>query len=1024
MKLKRCALILGIFLIGVTLTAPPVLGQYFGRNKVQYQNFDFSELQTNNFNILFYDEEEAIIPDVARMTERWHYRISNAFNHTFAEGERKPLIFYANDADFRQTNIVPGFIPGGVRGLTEPLRERVVMPLTSDHAISHQVLGHELVHSFQYDIGLREPGFRMGELPLWLVEGMAEYYSLGMEDVQTSMFMRDAILNDNLPDFSEISNQAEYNPYRFGHSFMAHIGGTYSDQAGTDLFKASGMVGIPMAMDSVLLDSTEAVFEAWHTNLVTYYEPLMENRTPPDEVGERVLAQELGHGQMNIAPALSPDGRYVTYLSESLLFQFDMFVADAETGEEVANLGTVADNPHIDQIRFLTSGGSWSPDGQRVAFISFAKGINNISIWNIETGEIEENIRLPSVPALQNPAWSPDGNKIAVTGVSNGFGNLYVYDLETGETEQLTDDVYTVLQPAWSPDGSIIAIYTDAQPGGTDFESLDLRPGAIGLIDVETGETEYINPFGPVTHHNPQFSSDGESVFFIAGRDGFMDVYRHDLITRETFQVTNIQTGVTGVTELSPTLAVSRDTGLMMFSVFSEGRYSIASLDESETEGVPIDLSAENTSSPGAMLPPVDGLDGLVETYLDNPSAGLPPLNPSYDISDHNRSLGFTSVIGPQAGVGIGGGSAFGTQVAGGVGFLFTDLLNDRNLGVSVQARGTFRDIGGQLSYINRANRFNYGAAAGRTPLLYTTSFLEVDQETGNPMLNRVVERIHIDQANLMSEYPVSRTRRWELSLGVSRYGFGRRSDQYLLDQTGSIVLDRERVELDAPDDLYFATGSLAYVTDFSHVGFTSPLAGGRSRYQVSPRIGTSRYVSVMADARRYLLAGPITFAGRLMHLGNYGADQDDAFATEYLGYAYSPSYVRGYSFASFAPEECPGQFENCPSVDRLRGTHTVSASVEVRLPFLGIEELGLINFPWVPTDLAIFGDAGLAWSADDTPELRFDRDSNERIPVFSAGVSSRFNLLGALVIELYYAYPFQRPERGGHFGLQFIPGW
>jgi hypothetical protein len=43
---------------------------------------------------------------------------------------------------------------------------------------------------------------------------------------------------------------------------------------------------------------------------------------------------------------------------------------------------------------------------------------------------------------------------------------------------------------------------------------------------------------------------------------------------------------------------------------------------------------------------------------------------------------------------------------------------------------------------------------------------------------------------------------------------------------------------------------------------------------------------------------------------------------------------------------------------------------------------------------------------------------------VFSAGVSARVNILGFMVFETYYAYPFQRPDKGGHFGFQIAPGW
>ena len=68
--------------------------------------------------------------------------------------------------------------------------------------------------------------------------------------------------------------------------------------------------------------------------------------------------------------------------------------------------------------------------------------------------------------------------------------------------------------------------------------------------------------------------------------------------------------------------------------------------------------------------------------------------------------------------------------------------------------------------------------------------------------------------------------------------------------------------------------------------------------------------------------------------------------------------------------------------------------------------------------------DAGVAWSQGDSPELRFDRETADRVPVVSAGVATRLNLFGYAVLEVFWARPFQRPERGGIWGFQLAPGW
>ena len=77
----------------------------------------------------------------------------------------------------------------------------------------------------------------------------------------------------------------------------------------------------------------------------------------------------------------------------------------------------------------------------------------------------------------------------------------------------------------------------------------------------------------------------------------------------------------------------------------------------------------------------------------------------------------------------------------------------------------------------------------------------------------------------------------------------------------------------------------------------------------------------------------------------------------------------------------------------------------------------------FLPTELVGFVDAGAAWTAAESAKIRFQTNSNERVPVVSAGIATRI-LLSYIPIELYYAHPFQRPGRNWVFGFNIIPGW
>jgi outer membrane protein assembly factor BamA len=238
---------------------------------------------------------------------------------------------------------------------------------------------------------------------------------------------------------------------------------------------------------------------------------------------------------------------------------------------------------------------------------------------------------------------------------------------------------------------------------------------------------------------------------------------------------------------------------------------------------------------------------------------------------------------------------------------------------------------------------------------------------------------------------------------------------------------------LQEPKARYFGQASLAYVEDFSFQGLTSPIKGGRYRLAVTPRVGSTSLVTALADLRRYLYANPVTFALQGLHIGNYGARQGDFFADEYIGFPYGRGFVRGYRIGSIdASRECPAGARtpgaSCPALERLVGTRIAKVSAEVRVPLLGPERLSLIPFSYLPTELVAFAEGGLAWSRQTNFTLDYDPSAlfriGDRTPVYSAGVAARVNVLGALVGEVYYAYPFQRPEAGWQLGLRLTPGW
>ena len=99
-------------------------------------------------------------------------------------------------------------------------------------------------------------------------------------------------------------------------------------------------------------------------------------------------------------------------------------------------------------------------------------------------------------------------------------------------------------------------------------------------------------------------------------------------------------------------------------------------------------------------------------------------------------------------------------------------------------------------------------------------------------------------------------------------------------------------------------------------------------------------------------------------------------------------------------------------------------ANAELRIPLFGTSGFGLISSPLPPIEIAPFVDAGVAWTKASGPVWDLSSTSGERTPVVSTGIASRINLFGFAVFQVYYAHPFQRPDKSWVFGFNIIPGW
>lgn len=527
-----------------------LMGQSFGKNKVQYEEFQWRYIQSEHFDIFFTKGGEQIAEFVAEISEASYRRIKNDFRYDLVD--RITIVAYNSHNDFGQTNVTLEPPEESVGGFTEFFKNRVVIPFEGNWEQFRHVIHHELTHAIMlqmvYGAGAQSiiTGMAQLRMPLWFIEGLAEYESRYW-DTESDMYMRDAALNGYVPPINQLYG---FMSYKGGQSVLYYLSEKYGHEKIGELL---GKTKLSKSMDRGLKQSIgltiEELNDKWHLHLKREYWPDIADRKEPEEIGKKLTDHLKDRNFVNSGPALSPRGDKIAFLSDKSDY-FDIYLLSAIDGKIIGKLVSGQQTSNLEDLHWLRAGISWSPDGKNIVFASKAGGQDALNIVDVKKKKIVDIIKL-DLDGIFSPAWSPKGDEIAFMGTRHGNGDIYSYHLESGTVRQITNDVFSDLEPSWSPDGEKLVFLSDRQhyvssemvPEDfkihlSNFYSYDIYMAAAdGSEIIRITETKG-------SEGSPVFSPDGNYLAYTSDESGIRNIYLYNFETTSHYPITNVMTGI------------------------------------------------------------------------------------------------------------------------------------------------------------------------------------------------------------------------------------------------------------------------------------------------------------------------------------------------------------------------------------------------------------------------------------------------------------------------------------------------
>jgi len=656
----------------------------FGKNKVQYRDFKWKIYHSPHFDVYYYTEQKELLQKVVSYAESAYDQLSQEFDYQIQKPT--PLIFYETHSAFEQNNEIPNFIPEGIGAFASPVRNRMFMPIDLPDADLWALILHELTHIFQYHVlfgGSLGRGVAAGA-PQWLMEGMASYME-GEESARDKMFVRDAVVNDNIPAITQ-SGVGGFFSYRFGYSVFEFMEDRWGKEGVRDFLiefrnTLGGRVGKAIERAFQMYpEDFDLEFRRWLRQ--RYLAELLKTGEPSDFGRPFRLKKP---GAQNISPVASPSGDLVAAFGTAK-GDIDVVLYDTQSRTQIKNLTKGYSGKYqyyvVQEFTMGRNQGrdlTFSPDGDFVAFFARKNKGRNLVLVSVLKGGIKRSIPM-DIEQQFAPTWSPDGRKIAFSGWQKGNFDIFELDLDTQEIVNLTNDDIFDAAPVYSPDGQYMLI-TSTVGGYSKIFRIDLDNPEVRIplregIRSQTNETD------------PTFSPDGRRIYFTSDASGANNIFSFDLDSGLIQQHTNTITGAFQPTVLSSPDGVDR----IVFSAYWKGRFDLYYLDVEDPITEPSIITEEQIADAKSLR-----------------DEELPRFEPSIEVTLDDANIGkyrgwkfyLDNVIGGT--IGISDDQTFVAQI----GFVFNDFMGDREILALFESISSFQNF--DVLFIDQSNRIQWG---------------------------------------------------------------------------------------------------------------------------------------------------------------------------------------------------------------------------------------------------------------------------------------------------------------------------
>lgn len=534
--------------------------QEFGKNRVQYRDFNWLVLEHETLQVYYYQGGEDLAEYTLRSSLKQLKELEAFFD--YALDDQLQIIVYNKQSEFRQSNIgINGDDQYNIGGTTRIIGSKVFVYYEGSHEeLNHQIkagLARVLVSQMMYGGDWKEvfKNSTLLTLPEWYIEGMISYATEEWSPEIDAM-TRDGIQSGRYDKFNRLNSKDA----RFaGHSMWKYIADVYGKGVIPNILY---MTRISRNIENGFLFVLGTSVKTLSENYLDYYEQKYRERdskkTDPDldplyskkqkeqlekiaqlteEKQEKAMEkwQKKMSRKLGIIPVkykkkytydqfhLSPDGEYAAYATDQK-GQYKIWLYHIPSGKlkKVYKGEYKLERIQDDSYPILC----WHPTSQLLTFVYERKGRAFMNTYNLETKKLLEK-ELFRIDKVIDMSYSDDGKKMIFSGVNQGQTDLYLYMIIGNRQERLTDDIYDDLDARFI-NGSNAVIFSSNRPDDTLRKEMpiELLPNDhdIFIYNIGSKSLEQIT-FTPNVDERQPYQYANKKYTYLADKNGLYNRY-------------------------------------------------------------------------------------------------------------------------------------------------------------------------------------------------------------------------------------------------------------------------------------------------------------------------------------------------------------------------------------------------------------------------------------------------------------------------------------------------------------------